>query len=115
MFVTYVVVTLLTAAANAFSATLDFVRYERVLTVMSNAGVSHRWLNTLGLLKAAGAIGLLVGLLVPPVGTAAAAGLVLFFVAAVVVHLRVGDYSMGLAIVFLSLAIVALALRLAVT
>jgi hypothetical protein len=43
----------------------------------------------LGTLKVAGAIGLLGGLVGPPaIGIAAATGLVLFFIGAVIAHLR---------------------------
>jgi len=34
MFTTYIVVTTLAAAANIFSATLDFIRYEPILINM---------------------------------------------------------------------------------
>jgi hypothetical protein len=47
MFVTYVVVTLLVAAANIFSATLDFIRYKPILINMAKAGVSESWITTL--------------------------------------------------------------------
>jgi type III secretory pathway component EscS len=49
---------------------------------------------------------------VPPIGVAAAIGLVLFFIGAVITHLRAGDYSFGLAVIFLLLAAAALVLRL---
>jgi hypothetical protein len=71
----------------------------------------------LGLLKAAGAVGLLFGLLgVPFIGTAAAGGLVLFFVGAVLTHFRAGDYSpsVGFPALYLLLAAASLALGLAV-
>src|SRR6266404_9935290 len=113
MFTLYVVVTVLAAAANAFSATLDFIRYKQVLINMARAGVPESWITMLGILKAAGAIGLLVGIGVPLIGTAAAVGLVLFFVGAIITHLRARDYSFGLAVAFLLLAVAALALRLA--
>jgi DoxX-like family len=113
MFIAYVAVTLLAAAANIFSATLDFARYKKILIKMAKAGVSDSWITTLGLLKAAGALGLLVGIIVLPIGIAAAGGLVLFFVGAIATHLRAHDYSFGLAVVFLSLAVAALVLRLA--
>ena len=46
-----------------------------------------------GTLKAAGAAGLLIGLLgVPYIGIAAAAGLVLFFMGALGVHLRAHEH-----------------------
>jgi DoxX-like family len=111
MFITYIVVTILAAAANIFSATLDFIRYKPILINMAKVGVSESWITTLGILKAAGALGLLIGIGVPAVGIAAAAGLVLFFIAAIIIHLRGHDHSFGLAIVFLLLAIAALGLR----
>jgi hypothetical protein len=112
MFSAYVVVTVLAAAANIFSATCDFVRYKQVAIAMAKAGVPDSWMTTLGMLKAAGALGLLVGMGVPMIGTAAAVGLILFFVGAIITHLRARDYSFGLAIVFLLLAVAALVLRL---
>ena len=113
MFTTYIVVTLMAAAANIFSATLDFIRYKQILINMARVGVSESWINTLGTLKAAGALGLLIGIRVPLIGIAAAVGLVLFFVGAIVTHLRARDYSFGLAVVFLLLAVAALILRVA--
>jgi hypothetical protein len=80
---------------------------------MAKAGVPESWMTTLGVLKAAGALGLLAGIGAPLVGTAAAAGLTLFFVGALFTHLRVRDYSLGPAAVFLALAVAALVLRLA--
>ena len=55
---------------------------------MAKVGVSESWITTLGILKTAGALGLLMGIGVPAVGIAAAAGLVLFFIAAIITHLR---------------------------
>jgi hypothetical protein len=64
-------------------------------------------------LKVAEAVGLLVGIGVPPIGVAAAIGLILFFIAAITTHLRARDYSFGLVGVFRLLAGAALVLRLA--
>src|SRR6266403_759661 len=108
MFTAYLIVTVLAAAANIFSATCDFVRYKQVSIAMARAGVPESWMTLLGILKAAGALGLLVGIGLPPIGTAAAIGLVLFFVGAIITHLRAHDYSFGLAVVFLVLAVGAL-------
>ena len=55
MFITYIVVTILAAAANIFSATLDFIRYKPILINMAKVGVPESWITTLGILKAAGA------------------------------------------------------------
>ena len=112
MFIAYLVVTIATAAADIFSATLDFIRYKPILINMARVGVSQSWITMLGVLKAAGAIGLLIGICLPWVGIAAGIGLVLFFVGAIITHLRAQDYSFGLAVVFLLLAIAALVLRL---
>src|SRR5215208_1181897 len=114
MFTAYVVVTLMAIAANTFAATADFMRYKFVLITAAKAGVPESWLPMLGTLKAAGALGLLVGLIgvVPLIGTAAAVGLILFFVGAILTHLRVRDYSIGPAAAFLLLAVAALVLGL---
>jgi hypothetical protein len=112
MLIAYIIVTMLAAAANIFSATLDFIRLKQVLINMQKAGVSESWITTLGILKAAGAAGLLIGIGVPLIGTAAATGLTLFFIGAIITHLRARDYSFGLAVVFLLLAVAALVLRL---
>ncbi|MGI5291563.1 DoxX family protein [Nonomuraea polychroma] len=85
-----------------------------LVPALATAGVPQSWLVfPIGALKAAGALGLALGLLgVPLVGTAAAAGLVLYFVCALYTHLRVSDFSptFFLAIVFLGLAVATLAL-----
>ena len=60
MFTAYLVVTVLAAAANIFSATLDFIRFKQILINMAKVGVSESWITILGVLKAAGALGLLV-------------------------------------------------------
>ena len=113
MFTTYVVVSLMAIAANTFAATADFMRLKFVLITAAKVGVSESWLPMLGTLKTAGALGLLVGLIgVPLIGTAAAVGLVLFFVCAITAHLRVRDYSIGPAAAFLLLAVAALVLGL---
>jgi DoxX-like family len=113
----YLVVALLAIAANAFSGVAALVHFRPIIPGMARAGVPESWLTfPIGTLKTAGAAGLLLGLAgVPLIGTAAAAGLVLFFVCAVFIHLRAGDYSpqLGLAIGFLLLAVASLALGLA--
>jgi hypothetical protein len=112
----YLVVALLAIAANAFSGVAALVHFRPIIPGMARAGVPESWLTfPIGTLKTAGAVGLLLGLAgVPLVGTAAAAGLVLFFVCAVYTHVRTGDYSpqFGLALGFLLLAAVTLGLGL---
>jgi hypothetical protein len=109
----YVVVTVVTAVANAFAATVDFTRPQWLLANMAKARVPQSWLVSLGALKAAGALGLLVGLGVPLLGVAAAVGLVLFFVGAIITHIRAHWYSFTTPAAFLLLAVGSLGLRLA--
>ncbi len=85
----YVIVTVITIVANAWAAVADLVRARFVLANMKEVGVPESWLAPLGVLKGAGAAGLLVGLLgLRPVGIAAAIGLVLFFTGALATHIR---------------------------
>jgi DoxX-like family len=112
----HLVVTVLAAAANGFSGVAALVHFHLIVPGMVKVGVPRSWLTfPIGTLKTAGALGLLVGLVVPEVGTAASAGLVLFFVCAVYTHVLARDYSpqFGLATGFLALASTTLALDLA--
>ena len=117
MFTAYVVVTLLAIAAYTFSGVAALVHFKPILPGMVKAGVPESWLTfPIGTLKTAGAVGLLLGVIgVPLIGTAAAVGLILFFVCAIYTHMRAGDYSpqFGLALGFLLLAVAALVLDLA--
>lgn len=114
----HVVTALVTIAANTFSGFAAMTRLRPIMRTLDpalkRAEVPESWLVfPIGALKAAGALGLALGLLgVPLVGTAAAAGLVLYFVCALYTHLRVYDFSpqFFLAIVFLGLAVATLAL-----
>jgi hypothetical protein len=113
MFTAYFVITILAVIALSFSATADFIRYKQILINMTKAGVPESWLTRLGILKAAGALGLLIGFVVPPIGTAAAVGVILFFVGAIVTHLRARWYSFTFPSVYLLLGVGALVLNLA--
>ena len=89
MFAAYVTVTVVTILANACMAVAAFVSARFVLANMDEVGVPRPWLPRLGVLKGAGAAGLLIGLLgVRPLGIAAAIGLVLFFTGALATHRR---------------------------
>ena len=112
MFTAYITITVAAAAANVFAATLDFVRSQKVLSAMARLGVPERSLPLLGILKAAGAGGLLAGIGAPTIGTAAAVGLIVFFVGAIITHWRARDYAIGQPVVFLLLAVASLVLGL---
>ncbi|WP_216208750.1 DoxX family protein [Amycolatopsis aidingensis] len=113
MFTAYLVVTLLTAAANLAAALADFLRAEWILGNMDAYGLPRSWINPLGVLKAAGALGLLAGFAVPALGIAAAAGLVLYFLGAMLTVARARWYRhLGYPGVFLLLAAGSLTLHL---
>jgi DoxX-like family len=107
----YVLVTIGAIVANAAAAAADFLRIRFVLANAAKLGVAETWLPLLGALKAAGAAGLLIGLLgVRSIGIAAAIGLVLFFIGAIATHIRARDYSLAPPIFYLALAVASLVL-----
>jgi len=116
MLIIYIIVTIMTAAASAFAAVVDFRHPQWVVDNITRWGGSESWPFTLGALKVAGALGLMIGIGVPLVGVAAATGLVLFLVGAIVVVTRVRWYShLPWPATYLFLAVASLALRLSVS
>lgn len=89
----YLVLTIVTASANLAAALADFLRLGWILDNMASYGVPQSWLPLLGEAKAAGAVGLLLGLAVPVLGIAAAAGLLLYFAGATVAVARARVYT----------------------
>src|SRR5438309_7127710 len=86
---TFIVVTVTTAVVTAAIAVADLIPARFVLANSAEVGVPRSWLPALGAVKLAGAAGLIVGLVgLRALGIAAAVGLVLFFVGAVITHLR---------------------------
>ncbi|BBZ43800.1 DoxX family protein [Mycobacterium parmense] len=89
MHAAWLVITLATASLTAAIAVADFIPAGFVLANSAEVGVPRSWLPALGAAKMAGAAGLVAGLLgLRVLGAAAALGLVLFFIGAVVTHLR---------------------------
>jgi hypothetical protein len=87
------IVTILAAAWVGFSAYSLLTHKAFVVDALREYGVPRAWWPWLGLAKAAGAAGLLVGLALPPVGLAAAIGIVLYFTGAIVTIVRARAYS----------------------
>ncbi|MET8986752.1 DoxX family protein [Nonomuraea wenchangensis] len=88
-----VVVTVLTALWVGFSALSVFIRAKWVVEPLAEYGVPRAAWPWLGTAKALGAAGLLVGLVVRPIGVAAGIGLVVYFTGAVVTVLRARSYG----------------------
>ncbi|OLF16229.1 DoxX family protein [Actinophytocola xanthii] len=115
MFTAYLVVVVVAAVSNLAAAVADFVRVPWIIDNMSSYGLPHSWLPMLGVAKAAGGLGLLAGIAVPLLGVAAATGLVLYFVGAVVTVVRARRLDhLPFPGVFLLLGVGSLVLRLAV-
>ncbi|MFD7900217.1 DoxX family protein [Streptomyces sp. NPDC059743] len=113
MFIAYAVVGILLAAVLTGSAFATFTKQEAVVGSMTKVGVPDAWLPRLATLKSAGAIGLLIGLWLAPLGAAAAIGVTLYFIGAAIYHLRAKDYAIAPVVVIFLLAVAALILRLA--
>lgn len=96
MFIAYAAITAVTIIATAAIVVADLRRADFVVANSTEVGVPQSWLPLLATLKAAGAAGLLAGLLgvtldlstVAYLGVAAAIGLILFFTGALIAHLR---------------------------
>lgn len=90
----YLTVVATTAVVTAGIALPDLIPAEFVLANSARVNVPRSWLPTLAVLKLAGAGGLVVGLLgLTGIGIAAATGLVLYFVGAVIFHVRARVFS----------------------
>ncbi len=89
----YVLVTVFAALWVGFSAFSLLRGATWVTDSLTQYGVPRTWWPWLGAAKAAGALGLLAGLLVPAVGVAAGVGLVLYFTGAVITVLHARAYS----------------------
>lgn len=89
MLTAFVVVAAMTAAANLYVSILDFRHDEGAVANATKVGLPLWSVIPLGILKTAGALGLLVGIWLPAIGITAAVGLVLFFGGAVAAHIRV--------------------------
>ncbi|MCX5608054.1 DoxX family protein [Streptomyces sp. NBC_00047] len=111
MFIAYAVVGGLLALVLTASATFTLQRNDQIVASMRKVQVPDSWLPRLATLKAAGAIGLVAGLWFTPLGIAAAIGVTLYFIGAVISHLRVKDYELAPAAVLAVVAAAALILR----
>jgi hypothetical protein len=103
MFAAYVTVTGLASVFTGIAAVTYLIGHDYPKAQADLKRVPRSWVPRLGLVLAAGSLGLLAGFAVPWVGTLAAAGLVLYFAGALVAHLRVGSRKLaGWAIFFVT-------------
>lgn len=113
MHTAYLVITLLCALMVSYSGVGKIRRDpHQVKVIHETVGVPLKYFPLLAACEFAGALGLVVGIWWPLSGVAAGIGLVLYFVGAIVSHLRVGDIKgIGSAAFMLMLAAGALAFR----
>jgi hypothetical protein len=111
MFAAYVTVTILASVFTGFAAVTYLIGHEYPKAQADMKRVPRSWVPLLGVCLAAGSAGLLAGFAVPLLGTLAAAGLVLYFVGALVAHLRVGSRKLVGWAVFFATAVAALAVN----
>jgi hypothetical protein len=109
----YLTCTGLAALACAYAFYLNLTHATSVIDTAARLGIPVSLMVPFGVLLGSAAAGLLAGLAVPGLGTAAAAGLVAYFVIAVAAHLRAHDFQLAWALSYLSLAGAALATGLA--
>ena len=86
-----VIVTALLAALFGFASLIKLVGLRQSLAIRDHLGVKPVQWRLIGLLELAGVAGVLVGLVWPPIGIAAAIGLALLVLGAIVFHVRASD------------------------
>jgi hypothetical protein len=111
MFAVAAVVSGLLALALVASGSAKLAKSPQVMEVMARVKFPHDKVWLLAVAELAGAAGVVAGLVWWPIGIAAAAGVVLYFVGAVGSHLRVGDRGFAAALSMLLMAVSALVLR----
>ncbi|WP_072804052.1 DoxX family protein [Rhodococcoides yunnanense] len=113
MFIATLIVSIFLAVALSVSAFGKLSKNPQIVSTIEGVGVPTDRIPWLAYAEILGAVGLVVGLFVWPVGVAAAIGVILYFVGAVIAHLRVDDAKGTGPSAFLTLvAVAALVLRL---
>src|SRR5260370_2994935 len=93
MSIAFVVGTFLAAIMVGFSALSVFSNAKWIVQPLADYGVPRSWWPCLGTAKAAGTVGLLVGLFVPVLGVMSGIGLVMYFSGAVLPSFHLPLYS----------------------
>jgi hypothetical protein len=111
VFVATAIVSSLLALVLVVSAGGKLTKSPQIMTVMTTVGFPEGKLWLLAAAEIAGAVGLVLGLFWWPIGVAAAAGVILYFIGALGAHLRVKDKNFAAALILLLAAVAALVLR----
>src|SRR5262245_36209653 len=106
-------ITIIASVFTGIAAVTYLIGHEYPKDQADMKRIPRSLVPVLGVLLAAGSLGLLAGFAVPLLGALAAAGLVLYFLGALIAHLRVGSRQLVGWAVFFSIAVAALAANLA--
>lgn len=115
MNIVLVVLAAFAGVAATVSAAGKLRRIPQVVDTMHSVGVTDSQMPVLAVFELLGALGLLVGIWVPVLGTLAALGLTLYFAGALIAHLR-AKHSLkdaGPALLLAVVSLVVLLLQLA--
>lgn len=110
-----IIVISITVFMNVVIVIGDIAQAKFVVANSREVGVPDSWLPVLAILKGAGAVGLVVGLAgLPVIGIVAAVGLTLFYLSALIAHVRARVFhSIAFPGLFFAFAIGSLALLVA--
>ena len=114
MGIAYLVVTIVLASIAVFSGIGKLRHDPKIVKVIHEiVGIPMKYFPMLAACEIAGAVGLILGIWWPQLGVLAAVALLIYFVGAVVSHLRVGDAKgIGPAAFLLTMSAAALCLRI---
>lgn len=112
MFAALITVSCMLALALAATGVAKLAGHTATVESLTAVGFPAKFAPALASAELAGAVGLLLGLHWWPVGVAAAAGVVVYFLGAVGAHLRARQGSLAPAAALFALATSALVLRL---
>ena len=112
MFIATVIVSSLVALAALGSGLGKLSKNPQAIEPLKAVGVPDSWPPLLGSLEVAGGLGVIAGLWWAPIGIAAAAGLTLYFLGAILAHVRAKDPKFQPAAALFVLSAAALVLRI---
>ena len=115
MNITLVILTTLLGLVTAFSAVGKFTLNPKAAEMLRHLGLTDGRIRALGVVEVAGALGLLIGIWIPILGQLAALGFVLYFLGALIMHVRAKDpvKDMAPALVLLVLSVIVTILQFA--
>ncbi len=113
MALAFTIASIMAIISNSAGAIGDLIRFKPFMETLKQVGVSESWATPFGVLKAAGVVGVTLGLRgMPMVGIVAALGLTVFYTGAILTHVRANDRAIGPATGYLVIAASTLVLSL---